>query len=1069
MKRNSKDFTKNLFIIAIGASAGGMEAIHLLFDHTLEDGVAYVIIQHLSPDHKSFMAELLAKHSKLQISIAENEMQVEPNRVYLMPQGKNMSIKNGRLLLTDSKPLQPNTSIDIFLDALAEDQGEKCIAVILSGTGTDGTKGIASVKRNGGYVIVQDPESAKFDGMPNSAIGSGNVDVIGSPESIPKEIITHLRRDKLESNFTQQISQRDETTLLKILNLIQKHTPLDFSDYKRPTIIRRVVLRMTKTKTSSLEDYADFLKANPSEINILAKEFLISVTEFFRDKEAFKVIKKEVIPEIIENKLQVDTLKVWVVGCATGEEAYSLAILIMEHLTEIKKNLEVKIFASDIDKAALQHASKGVYSETISKDVSEERLNKFFTKQNDKYKVRDNIRKMIIFADHDIVKQPPYGKIDLISCRNLLIYINPLLQKKILASLHFCLNLGGYLLLGPSESLGELRKSFSEVDKKWKIYKSTEVARNLRHTTYSTPGLENQLFNPNLNATPQKSSINSNLTELTNQTLLRESGYEAGIWVDTDFEIIQTCGNYEKYLLPKIFNFNLLEMLPEELSIATSTTLRKAFKLKKEAAIKKVRFKRNEVIHSVNVFVKPFLSEKPTVQTVALILFNEEKVKKNAEKDIEVFGMDSHTTRYVEDLKEELAENKQKLKDCYDALDVSNDNISSYNEELISSNEEMQSTNEELQSVNEELQTVNNEYQLKIKELAELNDDLDNYFKSTVNAQLYVDKDLVLRKFTPSAIRQVNLKETDVGRPLSDISTNIRFSTLMDDVAKVISSFDTVKKEVQTLEGRWYQMMALPYTKQQNNQNDGAIITFNDITELKESQDKLSKINADHDTFIYSVSHDLKGPLANLKSLTSFLEDSVGFQTNEDKETLELIGQSITNLSETIKELSDITKIENEIGVLENINVKQLIKEVESYMKDRLLKTGANVILDLKVSEIPFSKKNLRAILTNLLSNAIKYSSPDRIPEITISTEKSADFTVLSVQDNGLGIPENKKHEIFAKFKRAHTHVEGTGVGLYLVKKIITNAGGEIEVESELGKGSVFKVYFSNKPVASEE
>jgi two-component system, chemotaxis family, CheB/CheR fusion protein len=1060
MELNRKDLAKDLYIIAIGASAGGMEAIHLLFDHTPKDGVSYVIIQHLSPDHKSFMAELLATHSKLKISVAENEMFVEPNHVYLMPQGKNMTIKNRRLLLTDSKAMQPNTSIDIFLDSLAEDQREKCIAVILSGSGTDGTKGIASVKKNGGYVIVQDPESAKFNGMPNSAIESGNVDVIRPPELIPEEIITHLRRYILENSFSEQITQKEETTLLKILNLIQIHTPLDFSDYKRPTIIRRVVLRMTKTKTTSLEEYADYLKSNPSEINILAKEFLISVTEFFRDKEAFKVIKEKVIPDIIENKLQVDTLKVWVVGCATGEEAYSLAILIMEHLTEIKKNLEVKIFASDIDKSALQHASKGIYPAIISKDVSEERLNKFFTKQDDNYKVRDNIRKMIIFADHDIVKQPPYGKIDLISCRNLLIYINPLLQKKILASLHFCLNMGGFLFLGPSETLGELRKYFSEVDKKWKIFKNIEVARNLRHTTYSTPGLERQMYNPNPRSTPQRDSNKSNLTELTNQTLLEGSGYETGIWVDTDFRIIHTCGDYEKYLLPKFFNFNLLEMLPEELSIATSTTLRKAVKLNKEARIKHVSFKRNGSIHSANIFIKPFMAKNPTLQTVILVLFSEDRAKITADKDEEVFGIKTHTTRYIEDLKEELSETKIKLREAYDALDASNDNISSYNEELISSNEEMQSTNEELQSVNEELQTVNNEYQMKIKELAELNDDLNNYFKSTINAQLYVDRDFILRKFTPSAIRQVNLKESDIGRPLSDISTNIRFSTLMDDIGNVISSSVKVEKEVQTLEERWYQMVAMPYTKQLDNQNDGVIITFNDITELKKSQDKLSRIIADHDTFIYAVSHDLKGPVNNLRSLISFLEESDEISTEEDKETLELITESISNLSELINELSDISKIEHEIDARENINVKNLLKEVKFSLKDSLIKSKAEIKLDLKVELIPFSKKNLRGILTNILSNALKYSSPDRSPQLTIRTEMLEDFILLSVQDNGLGIPENKKQEIFARFKRAHSHVEGSGVGLYLVKKIITNAGGDIEVESELGKGSVFKIFF---------
>lgn len=625
MKKSERNQENEPFIIAIGASAGGMEAIHLLFDHTPEDGVAYVIIQHLSPDHKSFMSELLAKHSKLKITVAENEMYVDTNHVYLMPQGKNMTIKNRRLFLTDIKPFQPNKSIDIFFDSLAESHKEKSIAVVLSGTGTDGTKGIASIKRNGGFVIVQDPQSAKFDGMPNSAIDSGNVDVILTPNLIPEEIITHLKRNSIEIEFTNKPDKEQEADLLKILALIQQHTPLDFSDYKRPTIVRRIILRMAKNKVTSLGEYVNFLEVNPSEISSLAKEFLISVTKFFRDKEAFEVIKEKVIPEIVENKLQVDTFKVWVVGCATGEEAYSLAILISEHLTEQKKNLEVKIFASDIDKTALIQASKGIYPARIENDVSEERLSKFFTKHDDHYKVRDNIRKMLIFADHDIVKQPPYGKIDLISCRNLLIYINPILQKKILTSLHFCLNLGGYLFLGPSESLGDLKKSFVEVNKKWRIFKSIEIVRKFKEVSYTTPGLERQFENLTQSPIPQKSTEKGNYLGLFNQSLLEISGYEAAIWVNEEVKILQSLGSFEKYLLPKLFNFNLLEMLPEELSVATSTSIRKALKTNQVVGVRKVIFKRDNGINSVNVSVKPFLSDTSAVPAFFLVLFGDDK------------------------------------------------------------------------------------------------------------------------------------------------------------------------------------------------------------------------------------------------------------------------------------------------------------------------------------------------------------------------------------------------------------------------------------------------------------
>jgi two-component system CheB/CheR fusion protein len=1063
IEKNNPNNSKGPYIIAIGASAGGMEAIHLLFDHTPEDGVAYVIIQHLSPDHKSFMAELLTKHSKLQISIAEHEMPVEPNRVYLLPQGKNMTIKNRKLMLTDIKATQRNTSIDIFFDSLAQSLGTKSIAVILSGTGSDGTKGIAAIKKNGGYVIVQDPESAKFDGMPISAIQSGNADIVLPPELIPGEIINYLKRDVLESNFVNEISEEEENTLIRILHLIQKHTPLDFSDYKRPTLIRRIVIRMTKNKMTQLSAYADFLETNPKEVKLLAKEFLIGVTKFFRDKEAFEVIEKKVIPEIVENKLQVDTLKVWVVGCATGEEAYSIAILIMERLTELKKSLEIKIFASDIDKAALQQASKGIFPAAIEKDVSKERLDKFFTKTDNGYKIRENIRKMIIFADHDIVKQPPYGKIDLISCRNLLIYINPILQKKILASLHFCLNLGGYLFLGPSESLSLLGKSFNEVDKKWRIFKSIEVVRNLRDTTYSTPGLEHSKFNRTPDEAFQKKNPQNMLASFVNQSLLEVSGFDAGIWVDTDFEIKESYGNYEKFLLPKIFNFNLLETLPEALSIATSNTVRKALKSEKTAAIDEVKFKKNGIQQSVNVFVKPLLAELTSSQTLALVLFSENESEPSSNTDVETFEMEAQSTRYLEEMKEELTKTKQQLNDAYHALEVSNDNVSSYNEELISSNEEMQSTNEELQSVNEELQTVNNEYQLKIKELADLNDDLNNYFRSTISAQLYVDSDLVLRKFTPSAIRQINLKESDIGRLLSDISTNIRFSTLMDDINKVINSSITIDREVQTIDGRWYCMMAMPYLKHEYKHSDGVIITFHDITELKKAQDKLSRINADHNTFIYAVSHDLRGPLYNLNTLIRLLKDSVLKESKNSKELLDMIDKSTDNLIGIINELTDIAKIEHEIDLVENISIKEILQEVEASIKETLVKSAAKIVIDLDVAEVPFSKKNMRSTLYNLLNNAIKYRSPDRALVVQVSTEKSDGFTILSIKDNGLGIAEKEQNKVFGAFHRAHHHVEGSGMGLYLVKKTITNAGGDIKLESELGKGSVFRIFIPNK------
>ena len=770
------------YIIGIGASAGGMGAIHELFDYTPTDGVSYVIIQHISPDHKSFMKELLKKHSKLKIYVAENEMEVIPNCVYVLPAGKNMTIAEGRLMLKDRQSSTPNSAVDIFFNSLAEDLGNKSIAIVLSGNGADGTKGIEAIKKVGGMVIVQDPESTAYKSMPMNAIDSGYFDHILAPKLIPLQIVKYIKQKTLAGNFSHPLSETNEAALLEINSLIKNHTPLDFSEYKRPTIIRRITRRMAAHDVETIADYIEILKARPSEIELLSKEYLISVTNFFRDSEAFQVIAKKVIPEIIENKLLVDVLKIWVIGCATGEEAYSLAILIKEHLIEVKKDIEVKIFASDIDKEALAKASKGCYPGSISKDVSEKRLNNFFTKSGHEYKVRDNIRKMIIFAEHDIIHQPPYGKIDLISCRNLMIYFNPTLQKKIFTTLNYCLNTDGYLFLGPSEGLGEIKSKFSEINKKWKIYKNTEGNSKVPYKAYAPQHLEVKKFSYSpLSLKPTKNNLSENLPDLLNQATLEEAGFLAGVCVNENNEVILPFGDFDKYLLPKLFKNNLLELLPSELAIAVGTSIKKALKEGVKVTVHDISFKTNNDIRSVNILVKPVMNKNKSGQVI-FIYFAEGEIKSETKKIVESFNKEMHTSRYLSDLEQELAETKKRLQEAYESLDESHNNIQSYNEELLSGNEEMQSSNEELQSMNEELNTVNLEYQIKIKELADLNDDLDNYFRSTHITQIYVDNNIILKKFNPLTIKQINIKESDIGRPLADISNNIKFSSLLEDI-----------------------------------------------------------------------------------------------------------------------------------------------------------------------------------------------------------------------------------------------------------------------------------------------
>jgi len=1077
-KSNTQDITlpnkekAEKYIIGIGASAGGIGAIHELFDNVPNDSVSYVIVQHLSPDYQSLMKELLAKHSKLKIYRAENGMEVMSNCVYVLPEGKFMTIVKRKLILRDRTGSMPNSAVDIFFNSLAEDIGNKSIGIVLSGNGADGTKGVAAIKKVGGMVIVQEPSSCEYNSMPQNAIESGYYDYILPPNQIPLQIIKYIKKKTLDNKISNGLSDKDESAFSGILNLIKDHTPLDFSDYKRPTIIRRITRRMLANDVETMDEYIKILKSDSSEIDILSKDFLISVTGFFRDRDAFEIIANKVIPEIVERKLIIDVLKVWVIGCATGEEAYSLAILIKEHLIEIKKDIEVKIFASDIDENAIKKASRGCYSENISKNVSEERLNNFFIKYGEEYQVKDNIRKMIIFAKHDIIHQPPYGRIDLISCRNLMIYFNATLQQKIFDTINYCLNPEGFLFLGPSEGLGNIRSGFEEVDKKWKIFQLSEGKKTPFYNTYTPKHLE--VINHSYSAKslkPLKANLPDNLSKLLNESSMEEAGFVAGVCVDENNKVLLPFGDFDKYLLPKLFKDNLLELLPEELAIAAGTTIKKALKENINVAVRDITFQVDQGVRSVNILAKPIIYDPKSSIRVISLYFAEGEIASDLQRSEEVYNRETHANRYVEDLEEELADTKKKLQEAHESLDESYHNIQSYNEELLSGNEEMQSSNEELQSINEELNTVNLEYQNKIKELAELNDDLDNYFKSTHIAQVYVDQNITLKKYTPVTIKQINIKESDIGRPLADISTNIRFSSLIEDIIYVRDTQRHKEKNIETIDGKSYTMIIVPYIRSQDHTADGVIITFNDITEItqqkriiQEANRKLKEINKDQDTFIYSASHDLRAPLNNMEGLLSHIKSSTDLEEIKDL-TVPLI-ESVIRLKETISELSKITRIDQEIEPAEKVNLLDLLKEVKLSINDSLVSSKAKIWVDLKVNEVHFSKKNLRSIILNLLSNAIKYRSPDRELSILMKSKRVEDTIALIFEDNGIGIKENRMDELFSKFRRVHEKevtAEGTGIGLYLIKKIITNAGGRIRVDSEYGHGTTFTVFINQK------
>jgi two-component system CheB/CheR fusion protein len=1058
-----------LYIIAIGASAGGMEEINSFFDHTPLDGVSYIIIQHLSSDFKSRMVELLAKHSKLVVNEAKNKMKVLSNQVYLIPNDKFMTIREGKLYLSDKETVKgPHLTINAFFKSLADDCGKKVIGVILSGLGSDGTEGIKAIKKAGGMVIARNPETTEFGSMPSNAIATGLVDFVLEPALMPDAI-----EDYVKQGGEMIADDKDDGLYIKaIIDLIKDKSPLDFSDYKLPTLLRRTKRRAAQGNFNSLAGYLDFLKESPVEVEALTKDFLISVTSFFRDKEAFSYIQKNILPGILASLAPGEELKMWVAGCATGEEAYSMGILIAEQLTGKYKDTVVKIFATDIDSVAMAYAGKGVYNQEITKSVSAERLEKYFITEGNHYRIKPEIRSMIIFAQHDLVKNPPYCNMHLISCRNLLIYMTPILQKKIFSMMLFGLKRDGYLFLGSSENPMPIIKNLEVVNKKWKIYKNLKVKRDVSFDVFSMPELLDIKRTPSITHEMISQYSANTVSEAMQISLAGEQDYLA-VGIDEHNQVVKTYGDTKKYLLQQNFTSNLVELLPKPLAVAFNTLIKRVGQTKKLVSVSGIKIKHGKMFIKVKLSVSPLTVNKGD-QKLLMVTFSPDSAASALPEGNIVFDEKIYHDQYTVNLEEELKELKIELHSAYERLDASNENMQSFNEELISANEEMQSTNEEMQSVNEELHTINADYQLKNKELLEINDDLNNYFRSNINGQLFINNELLLMKFSPGTVKQINLLESDIGRPLSNISTNIKFETIIEDIKEVLAAGIIITKEIETNNGKWYQVMTMPYVQQADQKRNGAILTFNDITELKATQlelDKkntsLTRINGDLDNFVYTASHDLLAPLANIETSIGVMNLIKTADPNSVK-FLAIINSSVKKFRTLINDISVIARLEGDMLNMEMVDMEEIIKNIEWSLENKIKSSGTVITQNLEVKQILFSKKNIRSILFNLVSNGIKFNSNEN-PSIHIDISKDKEHIILSVQDNGKGIPEKEMDIVFDMYGRLHKEVDGQGIGLYLAKKIIDAASGNIVVESELGKGSKFIIYFKNEMLQPKE
>lgn len=881
--KKSSQQSKDLYVIGIGASAGGLEAINQFLSNVPDNsGFACIVVQHLSPDHKSLMSELLPKHTHMRVLEARNQMSIEANCVYLLPSKKTLTLKGNKLILKEKvKSKAPNNAIDLFFESLANEYGKNAVGVILSGTGTDGTLGIQAISEKGGIVVVQDPTTSAFDGMPLSAISTGLANLILPPQNMIYELTEYLNAPSTVRSLKLNTPD-NEAVLQEIILLIKKISGYDFTYYKNPTLMRRLTKRMGELGIAKTADYYDYLGRNKAEMEYIAHHFLINVTNFFRDREAFEILQTEVIPEILKEKAPGDIVKVWVAACSTGEEAYSMSILFHEYMEKEEiHGVTLKIFATDIDKEAVEIASKGIYPRSILSNVTGQRMANYFEVEGDQYRIKPEIRKTVVFSYHDILKDPPYGRMDLISCRNMLIYITPEAQKEILKKLHFALNLNGYIIIGPSEHIDAIKPSLEEVNKKWRIFRCISKAR-LYETAPSFHYPEKRI----LHGSEQKKAKNpvNDMGGIFLETLIDDPSY-AGILTDLQLDVKQAIGNYKRYLdLPDThFNFNLLKLIHTDLGLSISVLVRKAVQDNRAVAAKNVRIYLENETRLIDVHVKPYLQNTDYNQQFLFVVFKETSVKEISDANATPRNPNSGI-EHVRELETELRESRESLQAVIEEMEATNEELQSANEEMNSTNEELQSANEELQSLNEELHTVSAEHQLRIKELMDLNDDLNNYFSNSEAGQILVDKKLLIRRFTPSATRMVNLVSSDVNRSLLDITTRFSGTNFIEDISNVIKNGLPVEREV-TLEDNVYLMRITPYERH-DKRLDGVVINFIDITKVKRL-----------DTMMQAVFKAVPNAIFALKAVRDGKKDVVDFEfTSVNSAAEKMLGQTSEQL-----------------------------------------------------------------------------------------------------------------------------------------------------------------------------
>ncbi len=852
-------------VVGIGASAGGLAAFEAFFRALPTDSgpdMAFVVVQHLAPDHPSILTDLLKRFTRMPVFEVEDGMTVERNVIYVIPPNRDLAFLNGTLqLLEPTAPRGQRLAIDFFFRSLAQDQRERAIGIVLSGTGSDGTLGVRAIKGEGGMVIAQSPESTDFDGMPRSAIATGMVDFVLAPADMPSELIAYAAHAfGRAGDALSRPAVKTTDALKKIFVLLRAQTGHDFSLYKQSTITRRVERRLAVHRIQHADEYVRLLQQTPDEVDALFRDLLIGVTSFFRDPEAFAALEEHVIPRLFAGKSMDTAVRVWVPGCSTGEEAYSIAMLLVEHIEAARQNFKLQVFATDIDRRAIECARTGTYPASITSDVSTERLDRFFVLDDDRthYRIQKRLRDVLVFSEQDVIRDPPFSRLDLISCRNLLIYMGSELQKRLIPLFDYALLPGGYLFLGTSESVGEFGTLFATVDRKAKVYQDRDDGHARFTAGTRFPSSLVPVVAPRRPTRNDAPSALSQLRELTERCLLQHQAVAAAL-VNERGDILYLHGRTGQYLelAPGEVETNVLKMARDGLKRPLSVALRRAAARNQRVHTPGLAVRTNGHFTTIDLTVQPVPSGPGDVNKANRFLVILEEVSALPAAVVAPMPVaataDTSTAvdERIEALKRELQTKEESLQTSNEELETSNEELKSSNEEMQSVNEELQSTNEEmetskeeLQSVNEELSTVNTELQSRVADLSQANNDMNNLLAGTGVGTIFVGHSMKIKRFTPSVTQLINLIPTDVGRSVGHIVSNlVGYDRLVDDVQQVLDTLVPLEREVQTKAGKWFLLRIRPY-RTLENVIEGAVITFTDVSDMKQTQEALAASRA---------------------------------------------------------------------------------------------------------------------------------------------------------------------------------------------------------------------------------